>query len=150
MNFHDFTLRALNGEEIDFNQFRGKKVLLINVASECGFTPQYEDLQMLHEKHGEKVAVLGFPANDFGAQEPGSNQSIETFCNVNYGVTFQMFEKLSILGNERSPLYRWLEDESGKTPNWNFCKYLIDEEGKVIEFFQSAVNPLEEVITDKL
>lgn len=150
MSFHSFKLTGLDGQEISFNQFKGKKVLIVNVASECGFTPQYEDLQKLHEQFGDKLVVLGFPANNFGSQEPGSNADIQSFCKSNYGVTFQMFEKISVLGKNRHALYQWLEEESGKAPNWNFCKYLIDEKGKVLGFFPSAINPLEEVITAKL
>lgn len=122
----------------------------MNVASECGFTPQYEDLQKLHEQFGDKLVVIGFPANNFGSQEPGSNADIQSFCKSNYGVTFQMFEKISVLGKNRHELYQWLENESGKAPNWNFCKYLIDEKGEVLGFFPSVINPLEKAITDKL
>ena len=150
MSFHDFELNAIDGSPINFSDYAGKKVLLVNTASECGYTPQYEDLQGLHEAHGDKVVVLGFPANNFGGQEPGTNMAIQQFCKANYGVTFQMFEKISVKGSDRHPLYAWLEEQSGSTPNWNFCKYLIDENGKVIAFFPSSVNPMEEAITGKL
>ena len=127
MSFHQFEMKAINGEIIDFNQFKGKHVLVVNVASRCGYTPQYEDLQMLHEQFGGKVVVLGFPANDFGGQEPGTNTEIAEFCEANYGVGFQMFEKIAVTGSKRHELYTWLEEQTGKTPTWNFCKYLISE-----------------------
>ncbi|OEK05519.1 glutathione peroxidase [Roseivirga misakiensis] len=150
MGFHNFKLQAIDGKEIDFDKYKGKKVLLVNVASACGYTPQYEDLQMLSNQFGNKVEVIGIPANNFGGQEPGSNSEIQEFCKANYGVTFQMLEKISVVGKDRHPLYKWLEEESGKVPNWNFCKYLINEKGEVVGFFPSAVNPLEEAITSKL
>jgi glutathione peroxidase len=146
-SFYDFSLTSINGEEIDFASYKGKKLLLVNVASKCGYTPQYKDLQALHEKYGDKVVVLGFPANNFGSQEPGSNEEIASFCEENYGVTFTMFEKISVKGVDQHPLYRWLSDKSqngwnDQAPSWNFCKYLIDEEGKLVKFYPSAVNPM--------
>ena len=150
MSFYDFKMKTIEGKEISLSEFKGKKVLVVNVASECGFTPQYEDLQNLHEAYGDKIVVLGFPANNFGGQEPGSNLAIQQFCTAKFGVTFQMFEKISVLGKDRASLYEWLEKESGKAPNWNFCKYLIDENGKVTAFFPSSVNPLDEAITGTL
>lgn len=150
MSFHDFEMNAIDGQTIDFSQFKGKHVLVVNVASRCGYTPQYEDLQMLHKQFGDKIAVLGFPANDFGGQEPGSNEEIATFCEANYGVSFQMFEKIAVTGSSRHELYSWLEEQTGKQPTWNFCKYLISPTGEVIGFYPSSVNPLEEVITSKL
>tara|TARA_A100000171_G_C2134907_1_gene149481 strand:+ start:202 stop:714 length:513 start_codon:yes stop_codon:yes gene_type:complete len=150
MSFYDFKMKTIEGKEISLSEFKGKKVLVVNVASECGFTPQYEDLQNLHETYGDKIVVLGFPANNFGGQEPGSNLAIQQFCTAKFGVTFQMFEKISVLGKDRAPLYGWLEKESGKAPNWNFCKYLIDEKGKVVAFFSSSVNPMDEAITGTL
>jgi glutathione peroxidase len=150
MGFHDFSMPGIDGSNIDMSSFKGKKVLVVNVASKCGYTPQYADLQALHEKYGDKVAVLGFPANNFGGQEPGSNLEIASFCEKNYGVTFQMFEKISVKGNDRHPLYTWLADETGEEPSWNFCKYLIDEEGNVVKFFPSNVNPLDEEIIGML
>ena len=145
--FHDFKMRSISGEEIDFAGFKGKKVLIVNVASRCGYTPQYADLQKLHELHGDKVVILGVPANDFGAQEPGSNEDIASFCQKNYGVTFRMFEKVTVKGANKTPLYRWLSDKSQngwneQEPKWNFCKYLISETGELKEFFGSGVKPL--------
>ncbi len=141
-NFYAFTLNAIDGTEINFENFKGKKVLLVNVASRCGFTPQYATLQELHEKHGDKVVILGFPANNFGGQEPGSNDQIATFCQKNYGVSFQMFEKISVKGDDQHPLYQWLSEQSGETPSWNFCKYLVSENGEVEAFYKSNVNPM--------
>lgn len=150
MTFHDFKMNGIDGTAIDLSQFKGKHVLVVNVASRCGYTPQYEDLQNLHEQYGDKLVVLGFPANDFGGQEPGTNLAIAEFCEANYGVSFQMFEKIAVKGTQRHALYQWLEEESGEAPTWNFCKYLISPEGKVLGFFPSAVNPLDEQIIGKL
>lgn len=150
MNFYDFELKGIDGKRVDLNAYKGKKILIVNVASKCGYTPQYEDLQNLHEQFGNKVVVLGFPANNFGGQEPGTNQEIVEFCQANYGVSFQMFEKISVVGKDKHPLYKWLKEQSGEEPNWNFCKYLLDENGKVLGFYPSSVNPLDEQITAKL
>ncbi|WP_276497546.1 glutathione peroxidase [Pontibacter litorisediminis] len=144
--FYTFKMKSLDGKDVDFSQFKGKKVLLVNTASECGFTPQYEDLQKLHEAHGNEVVILGFPANDFGGQEPGSNEEIASFCQKNYGVTFQMLEKISVKGEDQHPLYTWLaQNAPGKEePSWNFSKYLVDEDGKVVAFYPSKVKPMDE------
>ena len=147
-DFYDFKMTSLDGQEIDFSQYKGKKVLLVNTASECGFTPQYEDLQKLNETHGKDVVILGFPANNFGGQEPGSNKEIATFCQKNYGVSFQMFEKISVKGEDKAPLYAWLQQNAPnhEEPTWNFCKYLVDENGKVVAFYPSKVKPMGEEI----
>ncbi|MBA3664783.1 MAG: glutathione peroxidase [Bacteroidetes bacterium] len=152
---YDFKLKTLEGEEITLAKFKGKKMLLINVASECGFTPQYKSLQALHEQYGSKVVLVGFPANNFGGQEPGSSTEIKTFCTKNYGVTFQMMDKISVKGSDMHPLYKWLstKEENGTcsdAPNWNFCKYLIDEKGKIIKFFPSKIDPMSKDITGLL
>ncbi|MBR9997661.1 MAG: glutathione peroxidase [Cyclobacteriaceae bacterium] len=154
-SFYEFSMKSIDGEMISFEKFKGKKVLLVNVASKCGFTPQYEDLQKLHELYGNKVAVLGFPANNFGSQEPGSNQEIALFCSGNYGVNFQMFEKISVKGDDMHPLYQWLTNEkyngwNNEAPSWNFCKYLVDEEGKLVAFYPSKVEPLSDEILAKI
>lgn len=154
-SIYDFKMKTLDGQEISLSKFKGKKMLIVNVASECGYTPQYKNLQALHEKYGDKVNVIGFPANNFGAQEPGTSAEIKTFCTKNYGVTFQMMEKISVKGNDMAPLYKWLstKDENGTcsdSPNWNFCKYLVDENGKVIKFFNSKVDPMSSEITSLL
>jgi glutathione peroxidase len=147
-SFYDFKLKSINGEEIDFSVYKGKKVLLVNVASKCGYTPQYEDLQALHEKYGDKLVVLGFPANNFGGQEPGSNEEIIEFCESKFGVTFTMFEKISVKGFDKHPLYRWLSDKNlngwnDQEPTWNFCKYLVNEKGELVKFYPSSVKPLD-------
>jgi glutathione peroxidase len=150
---YDFEFKTLMGEQIPLNQFKGRKMLLVNVASECGFTPQYKELQELYEKYGDKVVVLGFPANDFGGQEPGSNEEIATFCERNYGVKFPVFQKIAVTGPDAHPLYQYLSSKTrngvtDEKPTWNFCKYLIDEKGKVVKFFPSKVKPLsDEIIT---
>ena len=149
-SIYDFKMKSLEGKEIDFSQFKGKNLLIVNTASNCGYTPQLKDLEKLHEQYGSKVAVLGFPANNFLWQEPGSNEEIATFCERNYGVKFQMFEKLSVKGNDKAPLYKWLEAKSGKSPSWNFCKYVIDKTGNVVGFYPSKVNPMDSQIIDKI
>lgn len=146
-SFYDFKLKSLDGKEtIDFTKYKGKKVVVVNTASECGYTPQYADWQAFHKEHGDKIVVLGVPANNFGGQEPGSNKEIATFCQKNYGVTFQMLEKVSVVGSDQHPLFRWLskKDLNGwndKEPTWNFCKYVINEKGEVSHFFASGVKP---------
>lgn len=147
-NFYNFEMATLDGKEVDFSKYKGKKVLLVNTASECGYTPQYADLQELHEKHGDKVTVLGFPANNFGGQEPGSSEDIAAFCQKNYGVGFQMFDKISVAGEDKHPLYTWLAQNAPnhEEPNWNFCKYLVDENGKVVAFYPSKVKPTDQEI----
>ncbi len=150
-NFYDLKAVTIDGQEISFEKFKGKKVLIVNVASKCGYTYQYEGLQKLHELYGNKVAVLGFPANDFLFQERGSNEEIAEFCESNYGVTFQMFEKITTKGKKQSPVYHWLSNKelngwNDQKPSWNFCKYIIDEDGKLVGFFDSKVKPLSEEI----
>lgn len=147
---YDFKVNSLDGKEIDFSQYKGKNMLIVNTASKCGYTYQYEDLQKLHEQYSDKVSVLGFPANNFLWQEPGTNSEIGEFCQRNYGVDFQMFEKISVKGSDKHPLYKWLEAKSGKSPSWNFCKYIINREGKVIGFYPAAVKPLDSVIVNKI
>ncbi len=148
-SIYDFKIQSIDGKEIDFAQFKGKTLLIVNTASECGYTPQYADLQELHEKYGNQITILGFPANNFGGQEPGSNVQIATFCKKNYGVTFQMFEKISVKGSDQHPLYQLLKEKSGKEPSWNFCKYLVKPDGTV-KFFASGVNPGDDVILKEL
>src|SRR5690606_12337578 len=150
-SFYDFKMKDIDGNEVDFNQYRGKKVLVVNVASKCGYTPQYAELQELNEKYGNQIAILGFPTNNFGGQEPGTNEDIKQFCTENYGVTFQMFDKVSVKGVDTHTLYRWLSDKdlngwNDKEPSWNFCKYFIDENGPLKKFFPSSVKPMDEEI----
>jgi glutathione peroxidase len=148
-SIYDFKMNSIDGQEIDFKQYKGKSLLLVNVASKCGYTPQYGDLEKLHEQFGDKVVVLGFPANNFGSQEPGSNTEIAEFCQKNYGVKFQMFEKISVKGDDQHPLYQFLKEKTGEEPGWNFCKYLVKPDGTV-KFFNSKVKPLDSEIVDAL
>lgn len=137
-SFHDFKARTLSGDEFDMSALKGKKVLVVNTASKCGNTPQYKDLEALYEKYKDQgFVVIGFPANNFGAQEPGTNEEIAAFCEANYGVTFPMMEKLSVKGDDQSPIYSWLTQKSlnGKMDSevkWNFQKYMIDENGQLV------------------
>ena len=148
-SLYDFKISSLDGKTIDFSQYKGKTLLIVNTASKCGYTPQYTELQKLHETYGSKVIILGFPANNFGAQEPGTNEEIASFCQKNYGVTFQMFEKISVKGDDQHPLYAWLKEKTGQEPTWNFCKYLVKPDGTV-KFFNSKVKPLDPQITSEL
>jgi glutathione peroxidase len=148
-SLYDFKMNSLEGKEIDFSQYKGKTLLIVNVASKCGNTPQYADLQKLHETYGSKVTILGFPADNFGHQEPGTNAEIGEFCKKNYGVTFQMFEKISVKGDDQNALYKWLKEKTGQEPTWNFCKYLVKPDGTV-KFFASKVKPLDPAITGEL
>lgn len=147
---YDFKIKTLEGKEIDFAQFKGQKLLIVNTASKCGKTPQYADLEKLHEQYGDKVKVLGFPANNFLWQEPGSNEEIAQFCERNYGVKFLMFEKVSVKGGDQHPLYQWLQAKTGEKPDWNFSKYLISEDGTQVTFFKSGITPLDERILSKI
>lgn len=152
-SFYDFKVAGLDGKEIDFAKFKGKKVLVVNTASKCGYTPQYADLQKLHEKYKDKLVIIGFPANNFGEQEPGSNDDIGEFCKKNYGVSFQMAEKVSVTGDNAHDLFKYLTAEAKKMGSpepvvkWNFTKFLIDEKGKLVKVFPSKVNPMSEEIT---
>ena len=147
---YDFTIKDIHGEEVDFGQFRGKKLLIVNTASKCGYTPQYSDLEKLHREYAAAVTVLGFPANNFMWQEPESENDILTFCKTNYDVTFTMFSKISVKGRSKHPLYRWLQSKTGKTPSWNFCKYLVYEDGKSVKYFSTKVKPLDPVIVSEI
>jgi len=144
---HDFTLDAINGTPTPLSNFKGKVMLVVNVASQCGYTYQYETLQALYAKYKDQGLVLtGFPANNFGAQEPGSNEEIGAFCKSKFGVTFPMFSKISVKGSDQAPLYRFLTDKAanpktGGEIQWNFTKFLVDRNGKVIARFESAVEP---------
>jgi glutathione peroxidase len=145
--FYDFRVNTLEGEPFPFAQLKGKKVVILNVASKCGFTPQYADWQQFHENHGEEVTVLGFPCNEFGNQEPGTAEDIREFCSKNYGVTFPILEKVHVKkGEKQAPVYQWLTDPelngwNAQVPSWNFCKYIISENGELTHFFASAVKP---------
>jgi glutathione peroxidase len=151
----DFSIKSLEGDPIDFSSFKGKKILLVNVASKCGFTPQYKELQELSEKYPNKLVVIGLPCNQFGKQEPGTSEEIATFCEKNYGVQFLITEKIDVKGAHQHPLYNWLTNktENGKVDvgvQWNFQKYLIDENGGMMDYFISTTNPLSSKIIELL
>jgi glutathione peroxidase len=155
MSIYDFKVPGLDGKEIDLASLKGKKVLIVNTASKCGYTPQYAELEQLHKTYKDKLVVIGFPANNFGQQEPGSNDEIEEFCQKNYGVTFLMTEKVSVKGDDIHPLFKYLTEEGKKLGvedpiKWNFTKFLIDEKGNVIAVFPSKVKPMSEEITKHL
>src|SRR5580658_4509908 len=144
---YDFTLNALNGTATPLVGFKGKVVLVVNVASQCGYTPQYEGLQALYAKYKDQgLVITGFPANNFGGQEPGTNEEIGAFCKSKYGVTFPMFSKISVKGADKAPLYQYLTDKSsnpktGGEIQWNFTKFLVGRDGKIIQRFEPAVEP---------
>jgi glutathione peroxidase len=147
---HDFSFKSIDGKEIDMKDYAGKAVLVVNVASFCGYTPQYKDLQKLHETYGPKgLVVLGVPSNDFGAQEPKSEAEIAKFCHTNFGVTFPMTSKQKVVGLDAHGLYQWFSGEAGEAvaPKWNFHKYLIGKDGKLIDSWPSKVGPLAPEIT---
>ena len=148
-SIYDFKMKSIEGDVIDFSKYKGKTLLIVNVASKCGNTPQYADLEKLNKEYGDKVVILGFPANNFGGQEPGSNIEIAEFCEKNYGVTFQLFEKISVKGEDQDPLYKYLKEKSGNEPTWNFCKYIVKPDGTV-KFFASKVKPLDSQILDEI
>ena len=145
-SLYDFTVKSIDGKTVPLSGFKGKKVVILNTASKCGYTPQYADWEKFYKAHGDKIVVLGFPANNFMGQEPGTNEEVASFCQKNYGVTVPMFEQVDVVGNDQAPLYKWLTTKSlngwnDKAPTWNFCKYVIDEEGKLTNFFASGVKP---------
>jgi glutathione peroxidase len=147
----DHKFANLMDEPVSLCQFGGKVLLIVNTASECGYTPQYEGLEKLYRRYREKgFAVLGFPANDFGGQEPGSNKEIAQFCQLNYGVTFPMFAKTSVVGANANPLFRELSVNTGKPPRWNFHKYLLDKAGQPVAVFESAVEPADPRVTSQI
>jgi glutathione peroxidase len=153
--FYNFRIPSLDGDTIDFSRYKGKKVMIVNVASMCGNTPQYAKLQELQDKYGDLVTILGFPCNDFGNQEPGAPKEIKQFCKTNYGVTFQLFEKVSVKGKHKHPLYQWLTDKNKngwntEEPGWNFAKYLISEKGELLKYYSAGMNPLSQEIVDDI
>ncbi len=172
MNIYDFSAKMISGEEVSFKEYRGKVLLIVNTASKCNFTPQYQDLEKIYEKYKEKnVEILGFPCNQFNEQEPGKSEEVKTFCEINYGVTFQLFEKIDVRGSGAHPIFKFLSEEvpfkgfdlnkiSGKliyeitmekypefvvdnSIKWNFTKFLIDREGNVVGRFEPTVEPLD-------
>lgn len=155
-SFYDFTVKTIDGKDLSLSTFKGKKVLVVNVASKCGFTPQYAKLQELYTKYGnDNFVIIGFPANNFLHQEPGSNEEIKQFCTLNYGVTFPMMAKISVKGKDIAPLYKWLTQKSENgvedaSVSWNFQKFLIDENGNWIASFSPNIDPLSEKIISKI
>lgn len=149
-SIHDFTFRDTNGKTVSMSDFKGKKILIVNTASECGYTPQYAELQKLHEQYGQKLVIIAFPANEFGGQEPGTDKEIQTFCTSKYKVTFLVAAKSVVKGSGISKLFEWLTTQ----PNpdftgdirWNFEKFLIDENGKLIHRYRSSVKPMDKAI----
>jgi len=154
--FYSLRDTLINGTPFDFASLKGKKVLLVNTASDCGYTGQYDDLQKLSERYQDKLVVIGFPANDFKEQEKGSNSDIAAFCRMNFGVTFPLMQKSTVIKKEgQNPVFQWLTDParngwSSQPPSWNFSKYLVDENGKLIHYFGPSVEPLGKEITDAL
>ncbi len=147
MKVTDFKINKLNGEALNWSEFEGKKLLLVNVASECGLTPQYEQLQHLQETYGgDKFAVIGFPCNDFGAQEPGTANEIQAFCQTNYGVNFTIAEKIHTVGSEIHPLYAYLTEQTKSEVQWNFQKFLVNENGEVNASVSPQTLPIDESI----
>jgi glutathione peroxidase len=152
---YQFSVTALDGSKINLGDYKGKKILIVNTASQCGYTPQYEGLEKLYEQYKDKLVIVGFPANNFGSQEPGTNSEIGAFCKKNYGVTFPMAAKISVKGDDTAPIYQWLthKDKNGVLDaeiKWNFNKFLLDENGHVIAKFDSDVTPMSKEITEKL
>lgn len=152
---YDFKVESLEGGSIDLSKYKGKKILIVNTASKCGYTPQYKDLEKLYEEKKNKLVIIGFPANNFKGQEPGTNAEIKEFCQKNYGVTFPMAAKVSVKGDDIHPLFKYLSEEAEKKGikdpiQWNFTKFLIDENGKLITVFSSKVNPLSEEVSKYL
>ncbi|MFD0963986.1 glutathione peroxidase [Pseudofulvibacter geojedonensis] len=150
-SFYNIKITEISGETIDLNMFRGKKILFVNVASQCGFTKQYSGLQKLHNDYKDKLVVIGVPCNQFGAQEPGTLSEIKTFCQANFGVEFLMTEKINVKGENQHELYKWLtsKEKNGvksSSVKWNFQKYLLDEEGKLLDVFYSETKPNSEKI----
>jgi len=170
-SIYDFKVAGLEGDQIDFSAYKGKKIMIVNTASQCGNTPQYADLEKLYKKYKDKLVIVGFPANNFGSQEPGSNAEIKEFCKRNFGVSFPMAEKVSVRGEDIHPLYKWLVDQSKELAKketgdnskdivwkrflqdpviWNFTKFLVDEKGNLVAVFHNKVSPMSEEITKYL
>ena len=154
-SIYNIEINSLQGHAIDLNEFKGKKIMFVNVASKCGFTPQYRELQKLNDTYKDSLVVIGVPCNQFGKQEPGNSNEIQEFCEINYGVSFLITEKIDVKGSEQHPLYSWLTKKSinGKqnsTVKWNFQKYLVNEDGEFVDFFYSITKPLNSRITSHL
>jgi glutathione peroxidase len=155
MNLYDIKINSLQGKPIHFSEFKNKHILFVNVASKCGFTPQYEDLEKMNQTYKDKLVIIGVPCNQFGKQEPGNASEIQQFCEVNYGVSFLMTEKIDVKGDNQHPLYDWLTEKNlnGKKSSsvkWNFQKYLVDKNGELIDYYFSITNPTSSKITNHL
>ncbi len=152
---YDYSFRTLDGKEVKFSDYKGKKILIVNTASECGYTPQYEQLEDVYQQYRNKIEIVAFPTNDFGGQEPGTNEEIASFCKKNYGVTFPVSEKITVKGEETPALYQWLtkKELNGKFDSevkWNFQKYLVDENGGLVAVYYSKVKPDAEEIKNEI
>src|SRR5438270_4610613 len=150
-SIYDFKVDGLSGGSIDFSKFKGKKIMIVNTASKCGNTPQYAELEQLYEKYKDKLVIVGFPANNFGAQEPGTNSEIKEFCTKNYGVTFPMAAKVSVKGDDIAPIFQYLVGEAKKLGyddpiKWNFTKFLVDEHGKLITVIHNQTKPMSDEV----
>lgn len=153
-SLHDFIVKSIDGEDFDLSQLKGKKVLVVNTASKCGLTPQYEELEKLYQSYGgDDFEIIGFPANNFLRQEPGTNEEIKEFCRINYGVSFPMMSKISVKGKKMHPVYQWLTQKSKNQKmdskvKWNFQKYMIDENGQLVDFASPRTAPLDDQIVN--
>lgn len=152
-SFYDFTVQDINGQQFSFADLKGKKVMIVNTASKCGHTPQYKDLELLNKAYKQKLVIIGFPANNFMKQEPGTNAEIKEFCDTQYGVTFPMMSKISVKGDDMHPLYKWLTSKSANgvldsEVSWNFQKYLIDENGNLVGFIKPGGKPLSDEVVN--
>jgi len=150
-SIYDFTVETIDGQQFSFADLKGKKIMIVNTASKCGHTPQYKDLELLNKAYKQKLVIIGFPANNFMNQEPGTNEEIKAYCDSKYGVTFPMMSKISVKGDDMHPLYKWLTSKSANgvldsEVAWNFQKYLIDENGNLVGFFKPAVKPLSDEV----
>ena len=154
-SIYNISINSIDNQPINLADYKGKKILFVNVASKCGFTPQYEDLEKLYETYKDKLVIIGVPCNQFNEQEPGTAEEIKSFCKVNYGVTFLLTEKVDVKGDHQHPLYKWLTEKelNGKTSSsvkWNFQKYLVDETGHLVDFWYSMTKPMSSKITKYL
>jgi len=154
-SIHSFTVKSIDGKNLNLASFKGKKILIVNTASKCGYTPQYEGLEKVYEQYKDKLVIIGFPCNQFGGQEAGTNEEISAFCKKNYGVSFPLADKIDVKGDNAAPIYQWLTQKSKNgildaSISWNFNKFLIDENGKMIAYFPSNVKPDSESILSYL
>jgi glutathione peroxidase len=154
-SIHGFTVKSIDGKNINLASFKGKKILIVNTASKCGYTPQYEGLEKVYEQYKDKLVIIGFPCNQFGGQEAGTNEEIADFCKKNYGVSFPLADKIDVKGSNAAPIYQWLTQKSKNgildaSISWNFNKFLIDENGKMMAYFPSNVKPDSESILSYL